>query len=147
MACREPDDGMIREARLEEIEALVLVLERYHATTTWAETGFDRESVEYLCREMIESDDCLFLVNDEMTGFGMFHIATLPFAHKVKMVGEIAFYGGGSALELLRKAEEWARKKGAYMMVMNEHPGTRSPAKIYERKGFRMFEKSYRKVL
>lgn len=137
----------VREAALEEIEALVEMLRRYHATTTWAGTGFDRESVEYLCEEMIGSDDCLFLVNDGLTGFGMFHIASLPFAHKVRMVGEIAFYGGGSALELLRKGEEWAREKGAYMMVMNEHPGTRSPAKIYERKGFKMFEKSYRKVL
>lgn len=138
---------MIREATVSDIPQLVELIRLFHSKSFWSATEFEPDAVERLCRSAIENDDALLAVNDGVTGFAMFWAAPLPFSDKIQVAYEVGFYGGGAAIGLLRRVEEWAKGMGLYMIKTDEHLGMKSPARLYERFGYEPFEIIYKKVL
>lgn len=138
---------MIRKATTDDIPQLVEVIREFQSHSFWDCVEFEPGTVADLCERVIQDDDGLLLTTDKVSSFSMFVIVRLPFAERVKVAYEVGLWGKGETLGFLRQTEDWARQRGAFFMKTDEHFGMKSPAKLYERRGFKPFELIYGKVL
>lgn len=140
---------MIREADRSDIPAMLEMGRRFAddaGVTDWVE--WDDASVTALLEHLIDSEDGICLVADGAM-FGGF-VFPHEFNGNVLVFKEVFWRSEGFAgVKMLKRAEEWARGRGATMAGMftpiNEVTGDVGP--LYERLGYRMSERIYMKEL
>lgn len=140
---------MIREATLDDIPGLMVLGRSFHARSLWAQMPLDEGRVEQHIISIITGENTACYVLDDLTGAVGVYIAPLYFTDA--FVAQEAFWYCESrrGLSLMRKAEEWARERGAACMFMSRIEGLADERvdQIYRRDGYRPTEHTYMKVL
>ena len=142
---------MRRPATLADVEAIVLMGERFRSQTTYATTvGKSPESVRALTTRMVTGDDSIvFVAEDPETGDLVGMIAVLLYTHYMsgaKKAIELVWWvdpdqRGALGVRLLRDAERWARAHGAEALEMIA-PNPRVE-RLYDRLGYTPVERMY----
>lgn len=149
---------MIRNAILDDVDAVVAIGERFHAESNWgAVCEYVADDEARTCAHLVTSDDGLLIVADndgEIVGAlgGLFFPAHMNFAHRM---GQELFwfvlpeYRGGLGAMLLQAAEEAARAAGCKHWGMGaiEHLRGASVQRLLERDGYRATERCFMKEL
>ena len=138
---------MIREATLADIP-MVMELGRRFADDAGvtAQVGWDDESVEALLGHLIESDDGLLLVGENSILGGL--IYAHPFNRHCRIFQELFWRSEGhEGLKLLARAEAIAQARGASRSMMLDIETMPGAARIYERRGYTLTERTFSKDL
>jgi GNAT superfamily N-acetyltransferase len=124
---------------------------RRQIAATYGEAVADNPAhLTVLTTRMVSDPTCAVFVAEQYgTVVGM--IGVVSFAHHLSgaaMVGEVAWWvdpeARGSGLALLRRAEQWARERGATAMQVAA-PGGSDVGRLYERRGYRLVETTYQR--
>lgn len=140
---------MIRNATRADIPFMLLMGEEFAddaGVTDWVE--WDPASVTELLEFIIDNENAIALVSDNAM-FGGF-IFPHEFNNKVMVFKEVFWRSkGGGGVKMLKKAEKWAKDKGAKMSGMFT-PIKMDPigvGKLYERLGYQATERIYMRAL
>jgi N-acetylglutamate synthase-like GNAT family acetyltransferase len=143
-----PRSTVIREATLEDIpEVVQMVVDFADSTKSRQKFEVNPERVDSFVREVINNSDGHVLVLEENGNLvGMIGIFIYPHQYSGERVAtEFAWWvtpeARESGVKLLRKAESWAREKGAKSMIMVAL--TEKVGKFYERLGYHHIEDNY----
>lgn len=149
---------VIREATHHDVPALVAMGLRFRNATVYAtRLAENPEQMAALGRHLIDSEDGLLLVADR-GGEPIGMMGVLVFAHHLsgaRTAGEVFFWvepaHRGYGIRLLRRAEQWAKARGATTMQMIAPVVVDDPDQdvgpLYARVGYHALEVAYEKTL
>jgi GNAT superfamily N-acetyltransferase len=110
------------------------------------QVGWDDESVELLLTQLIEADDGILLVGEKSMLGGL--IYAHPFNRNCRVFQELFWRSEGfEGLKLLAEAERLATAKGATQSLMLDVIAMPGAARIYERRGYKLTERTFTKEL
>lgn len=138
----------VRPATHDDLDHIVQLGERFHAQSPWADMLYEPETVRALLARMIDSDDAALFYN----GSGMIGgVLSKPYFGGGLLAQELFWFADKGGRELLDTFEEWAHNAGASGVIMvsletNERISG-VMAKLYERRGYAIRERSYWKAL
>lgn len=142
---------MRRPATLADVEAIVLMGERFRSQTTYAATvAQSPTSVRALTTRMVSGDDSIvFVAEDPASGDLVGMLAVLLYTHYmsgVRKAIELVWWvdpdqRGAVGVRLLRDAEGWARAHGAEALELVA-PSPRVE-QLYDRLGYTPVERMY----
>ena len=150
----------IRGGKLSDLDQLVAWGEEFWNHTYFKQVQnepYSGESVENLCRGLIEGEDGEILVvvdkEDRVRGFALIIMYPFVFNPAVKMSGELAWYidptlrGSKLGMTLLQIAEDISKKAGCKYMTMISMTHSMDVGPLYERAGYMKTESTYVKEL
>ena len=140
---------MIRRAEVDDIERIIQMGMRF-LRSHYAEVLDDpsAEAMSATIAQIDSSPDGAIFVSEhghDVSGFIAMMVYPHPFSGE-RLAGEVGWWvepesRGIDGMRLLRRAEEWARDKGAKKIVMVS-PNARVDA-FYERLGYRPIERAF----
>lgn len=144
--------AQVRRAKQDDLFEFVVLVKKF-ANEAYKQFPVDKEVTSHNFLQGITDPNFLFLVaEDEGEVVGIFvGYATTPLFSSVKTSAEMGFYlhpdhrDGRTALKMIQEYEKWARSQGcksAALMDVHDFNDLRS---FYERKGYKLKEKSYLK--
>lgn len=149
---------MIRTALFDDLDALVALARCYHDEAhSWLpfDPDYVRENFRARCIDTMDGICLLMLEGDTPVGFLAAGLSSF-FSAPVKIAAELAWYvhpeHRGRGAVLLAEFEGWAWEKSAAAcsLGMNEFPDRRRSevlARLYQRRGYKPFERAFLKRL
>lgn len=148
----------IRRATCLDVPAIVSMGAAFLASTTLgAHIATNPEAMETLTHRLLENgeagDSVVFVADRGGHLDGM--IGAVAYAHHIsgeRIAGEVFWWAnpearGTTGIRLLRRAEQWARDKGAKAFQMIAPAGADRVASIYQRLGYGQVETTYQREL
>lgn len=151
----ESDFGMIREATLDDVPALVEIGREFYDLTKIGDIEFCEDSVGTMIQTLITGELSTVFVNEELTATigGMLY----PFwVNTAYLAGNELFWwvseqgrGGSAGRELWTTLEKWAKTEGCtlFQMMCLEGFEPSRISKMYQRRGYVPLEHVFTKVL
>lgn len=142
---------MLRRATEDDILDL-LFLARSFVKVFPVTIKFDKEKLEDSINSILKGNNgVIFVWEDEKEGVVGFLIGvmTSPIFSKVSMAIELAWYmdeehrDASKGLKMLGAFESWAKEQGAAFVSMGDIQPVQDLTKLYERKGFKLMEKTF----
>ena len=145
---------MIRKAVHADIPRLVELGRMFFDESQYGDLmDFSVESVQATMRQLI--DNGAIFVADDGQIFGMLGVLDYPFYLSNARTAQELFWwvdpskrGGGSAVRMLKAAEEWAKSRGcvSMMMIGLNNDGGKAES-LYSRMSYQKRETSYVRIL
>jgi len=140
---------MIRKATTEDIFSIA-VLGRQFVREVGEEFSFDSETAIRSLQMAIPSDQFFLWVSEQdgdVVGFLAGTLSGTLFS-KDKVASELVWYmdpahRGSEAIKLVNKFEDWAKANGCNRVSMADVDLLNSLSSLYERKGYKLYEKAY----
>lgn len=141
---------MVREAREEDLDAIVGMGAQFHALSTWRDIPFSPDKFRAAAERMIADEGMTIFVNEALTGMIGMTSGPIYFADNVTVTQEAFWWcqDPKSSIRLLLRAEEWSRRIGARWSCMVRLEGVTPRLEAYYRRhGYRPTEHYYLKEL
>lgn len=140
----------VREATVDDIEALLGLGRKFHVASPWADLRLDEEVARTNLLGYLGMENVRLLVADDLSGAIGVMLAPIYFA-SAKVAQELFWWceNPRHAMALLNLAEVWARDMGAVRFCMIRLEGLHDEQldKLYRRRGFTPTEHTYTKAL
>jgi len=143
---------MIRDATLEDFEYFYTAARSFLDTTgDGAYLNLNPEGYHRFFANMVEADFCKLVIKrhggSTVGHCGMLLIPSI--FDETQTIGKIFTVWGKGALALVNTCEDYARERGAVLILADSHRKLKQPAvaRAYEKKGFELSDQLYMKVL
>lgn len=142
----------VRKATHEDIFDLLVLARGFSKEAPELQT-WDKDKTEKLLSDLMGSPDAVIFVSEvgtEIVGFIAGMIQPTLFSH-TKIAFDLAWFvdkdhrGGGGAIRLVKKFEDWAKEKGADWVTMADIQGLFDLEPLYTKLGYSLTEKAYSK--